>query len=157
MKTCSKASSLHQEVVNNVSNGIGGLFGLICIPLLIKKKVGAGITSTCLYGFELLMVFTFSTLYHSFQQPEVKQLLKIFGHISIYFLIAGAYAQLIIIFVNNQFGVSILLALWSLKILGINFKSSFAGKLDILSTGIYFLMGYFYWQEAKLSLQQCPQ
>ncbi len=128
MKTSSKAASLHQELVNSESHGIGVLFRIICI------------TATFVYEFGLLIVFTFSIFYYSFQQPVLKQLLKIFSHIGIYFLIAGTYASLIIIFVNNQFGDSILLALWSLTILGINFKISFAGKFEILSTGIYLLL-----------------
>lgn len=145
MKTSSKEASLQQEMVNSISHGAGMLFGVICIPLLIitaVKNVGApGIIATCIYGFGFFMVFTFSTLYHSFQQPGIKQLLKIFDHISIYFLIAGTYTPLIIIFVNNQFGITILVALWSLTVAGIFFKIFFTGKFEMVSTIIYILMG----------------
>lgn len=145
MKTSSKEARLQQEMVNSISHGAGMLFGVICIPLLIitaVKNVGtAGIIATCVYGFGFLMVFTFSTLYHSFQQPGIKQLLKIFDHISIYFLIAGTYTPLIIIFVNNQFGNTILIALWSLVVAGIFFKIFFTGKFEMVSTIIYILMG----------------
>ena len=89
MITSSKETSLQLEIVNSASHAIGVLFGIISIPLLIKiaiKNVSTtGIIATSVYGFGFLMVFTFSTLYHSFQQPKIKQVLKIFDHISIYF------------------------------------------------------------------------
>lgn len=145
MKTSSKEASLQQEMVNSISHGAGMLFGFTCIPLLIitaAKNVGtAAILATCIYGFGFLMVFTFSTLYHSFQQPGIKQLLKIFDHIGIYFLIAGTYTPLIIIFVNNQFGITILIALWSVTVAGIFFKIFFTGRFEMVSTIIYVLMG----------------
>lgn len=145
MKTSSKNAVVQQELVNSISHGVGVLFGLICIPLLItiaiKNTDMAGVIGVGVYGFGFLMVFTFSTLYHSFQQPRIKQLLKIFDHISIYFLIAGTNTPFIIIFVNNKFGISLLIALWSLTVLGIFFKIFYTGKFEILSTVIYVLMG----------------
>ena len=145
MKTSSKAASLQQELVNSVSHGLGVLFGIICIPLLIAvaiKNVGSGgIIATCVYGFGFLMVFTFSTLYHGFQQTGIKQLLQIFDHISIYFLIAGTYTPFIFIFVNNRFGILILIVLWSFTVMGIFFKIFFTGKFEILSIAFYILMG----------------
>jgi hemolysin III len=145
MKTSSKKVVLHPELVNSLSHGAGVLFGLICIPILIinalKNTNTAGIIATVVYGFGFLMVFTFSTLYHSFQHTRTKQLLKIFDHISIYFLIAGTYTPFIIIFVNNKFGISLLIALWSLTVMGTFYKIFFTGKFEILSTIIYVLMG----------------
>lgn len=145
MKTSSKEASLQQELVNSISHGAGVLFGLVFIPLLIviaTKNINQdGVIATCVYGFGFLMVFTFSTLYHSFQQPRAKKILKIFDHISIYFLIAGTYTPFIVIYVNNSFGMSLLVALWSLTLIGLIFKIFFTGKFEIFSTIIYLLMG----------------
>ena len=71
---------MKQELANSISHGFGILFGVVCIPLLIaiatKAGATAGIVGACVYGFSFLMVYTFSTLYHSFQQIQVKALLK---------------------------------------------------------------------------------
>ncbi len=145
MKTISKETLLHQEIVNSISHGAGLLFGIISIPYLIaiaiKNVSTAGVIAANIYGFGFLMVFTFSTLYHSFQQPRKKYIFKIFDHISIYFLIACTYTPFIIIYVNNTFGISLLVAVWSLTFLGIFFKVFYTGRFGNLSTAIYLLMG----------------
>jgi hemolysin III len=88
------------------------------------------------------MVFTFSTLYHGFQHEKVKRALKILDHISIYYLIAGTYTPLILIYNNNSFGMTLLCVLWSLTILGTVFKVFYCGRWEIVSTAIYLLMGW---------------
>ena len=136
---------LQQEKANSLSHGAGLLFGLIAIPHLIltaiKKDFPGTLPATCIYGVGFLLVFTFSTLYHSFHQPKTKQVLKILDHISIYFLIAGTYTPFIIIFVHNTFGTALLVVLWGLTLLGILFKVFFTGRFEILSTHIYVSMG----------------
>ena len=80
---------LRQELVNSLTHGFGILFGIICIPILLTQAVkngnAAGTVGAAVYGFSFLMVFTFSTLYHGFQQQRIKRLMKIFDHISIIF------------------------------------------------------------------------
>ncbi len=88
------------------------------------------------------MVFTFSTLYHGFQHEKVKRALKILDHISIYYLIAGTYTPLILIYNNNSFGITLLCVLWSLTIVGTVFKIFYCGRWEIISTAIYLLMGW---------------
>jgi hemolysin III len=88
------------------------------------------------------MVFTFSTLYHGFQHEKVKRTLKIFDHISIYYLIAGTYTPVVLIYNNNSFGITLLCVLWSLTIIGTVFKIFYCGRWEIISTAIYLLMGW---------------
>ncbi|MFM9910644.1 MAG: hemolysin III family protein [Chitinophagaceae bacterium] len=137
--------TLKQEIVHSAIHAFGILFGIITIPILTalaaKNANTAGIVGASIYGFSFLMLFTFSTLYHGFQQPQVKRVLEIFDHISIYFLIAGTYTPFLLIFLQNTFGITLLSVLWGLTILGIFFKIFFTGRFEIISVIIYFLMG----------------
>jgi hemolysin III len=72
----------------------------------------------------------------------VKRALKIFDHISIYFLIAGTYTPLILIYNHNNFGITLLCVLWALSIIGTIFKIFYCGRWEIISTAIYLLMGW---------------
>ena len=146
MQTNTSELRLKQEIVNSIMHGFGILFGIISIPILITLSVkGAnlnGIIGSSIYGFCFLMVFTFSTLYHGFQHERVKRALKILDHISIYYLIAGTYTPLILIYNFNSFGITLLCVLWGLTILGTFFKIFYCGRWEIISTGVYLLMGW---------------
>lgn len=137
---------IRQELVNSITHGFGILFGIVCIPILITQAVKngnpAGTVGTAIYGFSFLMVFTFSTLYHGFQHQRIKRLMKIFDHISIYFLIAGTYTPFLLIYMNNNLGITLLIILWSLTFAGTIFKCFFCGRWEIFSTIIYLAMGW---------------
>lgn len=137
---------IRQEMINSLSHALGILFGLICIPILITQAVKngswAGTVGASIYGLCFLMVFTSSTLYHGFQQQRIKRLMKIFDHISIFFLIAGTYTPFLLIYMNNNMGITLLVVLWSLTFSGTIFKCFFTGRWEILSTIIYLAMGW---------------
>jgi hemolysin III len=84
---------IKKEIVNSIVHGFGIIFGIVSIPILIafalKGSNIKGVIGAAIYGFCFLQLFTFSTLYHGFQNTQVKRTLEILDHISIYFLIAG--------------------------------------------------------------------
>lgn len=136
-----------QELANSITHALGIVFGLAGVPLLVVEafKIGsrAAIFGSVVYGISFLMVFVASTLYHSFHhQPRLHLLLRKLDHISIYFLIAGTYTPFILLHVYNQTGITILVVLWGLTLMGTILKLWFTGKFDLLSTVIYLLMGW---------------
>ena len=156
-----KSPYLRLEILNSLLHALGIVFGIISVPVLIaeatKNNNLAGITGAGIYGVCFLMLFTCSTLYHGFQQPKLKELLRILDHISIYFLIAGTYTPIILVFVNNPFGMRLLVALWTLTALGIVFKTFFTGRFEITSTFIYMLMGWILFIDPKNFFAVMPQ
>ena len=128
-------SRIQQELVNSIIHGFGIIFGIVSIPILIafaiKSNNTPGVIGAAIYGFCFLQLFTFSTLYHGFQYAQVKRVFEILDHISIYFLIAGTYTPFLLIYMNNTFGISLLIVLWGLTAFGIIFKIFFTGKWNI--------------------------
>ena len=145
MEVQTDRSDIKYELVNSIIHGFGIIFGIVSIPVLIALAIKSdntpGVIGAAIYGFCFLQLFAFSTLYHGFQHPQVKRVLEILDHISIYFLIAGTYTPFLLIYLNNTFGITLLVILWSLTALGIVFKIFFTGRWNILSTIIYILMG----------------
>ena len=139
-------SFLKLELANSIIHGIGVLFSIIAMPVLAivasHHDDNFILAGAAVYGFSFLMVFTFSTLYHGFQQPMVKEVMKILDHISIYFLIAGSYTPLILSYFYNKQGIIMLLILWSLAVCGIFFKIFFVNRFSRISVLIYFMMGW---------------
>jgi len=145
MKTPSTKLQIQQELVNSIIHGFGIIFGIVGIPILIafaiKSDNTLGVIGAAIYGFCFLQLFTSSTLYHGFQHAEAKRVFKILDHISIYFLIAGTYTPFLLIYMNNTFGITLLIILWSLTAIGIIFKIFFTGKWNVISTLAYIAMG----------------
>jgi len=141
-----KAADLRRELANSLTHGIGILFGVASIPVLsaVAARVDnvPGIVGATIYAFCLLMVFTFSTLYHGMQHPVAKRVLKIFDHIAIFFLIAGTYTPFLLTFMLDPFGITMLSVLWSLVLIGMFFKIFFTGRFKVVSTLIYVIMGW---------------
>lgn len=139
------AYSRAEELFNSLSHGLGLLFGIAAVPWLVytastgswNELIGASV-----YGFSFLLIYTASTLYHSFQEPSLKHRLRIFDHVSIYVMIAGSYTPFVLIYVNNATGFTILTVLWSLTLIGLFFKVFYTGRFEKLSVGIYLLMGW---------------
>jgi len=137
---------LRREMANALTHGVGILFCIASIPVL--AAIGAntgnvpGIVGATIYAFSFLMLFTFSTLYHSMQNSYAKKILRACDHISIYFLIAGTYTPFILVYMLNPFGITLLAIQWSLVAIGIAFKIFFTGRLAILSVAVYVAMGW---------------
>jgi len=137
---------LHREMSNALTHGMGILFGVASIPVLsaIGAKTGniSGVVGATIYAFSFIMLFTFSTIYHSIQNAEAKKILRTFDHISIYFLIAGTYTPFLLIYMLDSFGIALLTIQWSLVLIGTIFKIFFTGRFRFASTIIYVAMGW---------------
>lgn len=135
-----------EELANAVSHGVGLVLGLIGIPFLIQKAHETGETSTLVgvfaFSLGILMVYTFSTLYHSARNPKRKSKLQVLDHVSIYFLIAGSYTPMVFEVLNPDKSVIFLAILWGSVLVGSFFKLFFTGRFKTLSVALYLLMGW---------------
>ena len=139
-------SNLRLEIANSITHGIGIIFGIAALPVLsaiaANKDHTIAVVGAAIYGFSFILLFTFSTLYHAFQNPKVKSVLHVFDHISIYFLIAGTYTPFLLNYMLNTTGIVLLSVLWGLTLIGISFKIFFTGRFNYISTVIYLGMGW---------------
>ncbi|MBO9161186.1 MAG: hemolysin III family protein, partial [Escherichia coli] len=81
--------SLAEEIANSVSHGIGLVFGIVGLVLLLVQAVdlnasATAITSYSLYGGSMILLFLASTLYHAIPHQRAKMWLKKFDHCAIY-------------------------------------------------------------------------
>ena len=141
-----KIQSNHEELANAISHGIGFLLALILVPVLIAKASLQStnlITIACaVFSFGFLMAYLSSTIYHLVQNPKSKKLLRVWDHISIFFLIGGTYTPVVCKFTDQQTAIIFLGIMWSLIIAGSVLKIFFTGRYDKLSTAIYVLLGW---------------
>jgi hemolysin III len=138
--------TLGEEIANSVTHGIGALLSLIGTAILLYRAVRDGTTlhviSFAVYGSCLFLLHLSSTLYHALRPPRAKRVFRVFDHCSIYLLIAGTYTPFLLLSLWGRWGLTLLIAIWTLAIAGIVFKSLFIGRLQRASVLLYILMGW---------------
>ena len=153
-------TAFQRELANSLSHGFGILFGVVAIPILIALATThsnvPGLVGAAIFGFSFLMVYVFSTLYHSVAHPRLKRVLRIMDHISIYFLIAGSYTPFILTYMLDAQGIALLSVLWGMTLLGIIFKVFFTGQFGWASTLIYLFMGWMLVFVGRRFLESTP-
>jgi len=135
-----------EEIANSITHGIGAALSVVGLILLVVLAVIYGdiwrVVSFSIYGSSLIMLYLASTLYHSLPQPKVKRILRKFDHAAIYILIAGTYTPFLLVSLRGSIGWTFFALVWGMAAAGILWKMFFLGKLEVLATIIYILMGW---------------
>jgi hemolysin III len=141
-----KSYLIVNEVANAVTHGIGFGLSIVGLVLLVIKAEETGETlrtvSYSIYGATLIILYLFSTLYHSLIFTKAKTVFRVFDHSGIYLLIAGTYTPMCLLIISGVLGWAIFGVIWVLAILGIVYKSIWIGRHQHISTLFYVIMGW---------------
>lgn len=135
------------ERLNSITHLVGAVFALMAMGSLLTLGIQLAdplVTfSFSVFGLSLVLLYSMSTLYHSFQQPKLKHIFKILDHISIYLLIAGTYTPIMLLVLATDKSMMILAVVWALALLGIVSELVLSGRLvKIGQVLIYIAMGW---------------
>lgn len=115
------------------------------LPLLIKAAtIGtADFWSMLIFGLSMMTLYAASGIYHSviLPAPKIKIFRKI-DHSAIFILIAGSYTPICVLVLQPRFGYPMLIAIWSLALLGIVVKFLWITCPKWFSSVIYIAMGW---------------
>ncbi|MGD8112618.1 PAQR family membrane homeostasis protein TrhA [Vibrio sp. TRT 17S01] len=136
-----------EEIANAVTHGIGMIFGIVGLILLLLKAVehnadALTITSMSIYGGSMIVLFLASTLYHAIPIEKTKRALKTFDHCAIYLLIAGSYTPFLLVSLRTPLAIGLMIVIWSIALIGIIMKIAFVYRFKKLSLMTYLLMGW---------------
>ena len=134
-----------EEYWNALTHFIGLIGSIVGVFFLFSYNNNLTYLSTLgivLFGFGLISVYLSSTLYHYVSNPILKEKLRIFDHISIYFLIAGSYAPVCLITLLNMSGLYIFAVVSFIALFGTFFKLFYTGRFEKLSLVLYLFMGW---------------
>jgi len=134
------------EKFNSISHLVGAVLSLIGFGALLAVSIQlndwAIIVSFMVFGFTLIVLYTMSTLYHSFYPPKLKRVFQKLDHISIYLLIAGTYTPYMVVSLGDGNGPIMLLIVWVLALLGLMLDLIVKTRSEVLQILIYLLMGW---------------
>ncbi len=138
--------TIKEEITHSITHGIGAGLSIAGLILLVLRAVWFGntiqVASFSIFGATLILMYLASTLYHSIQQPRLKQVFKIFDHAAIYLLIAGTYTPFLLVALDSAWRWTLLVIIWGLALLGVSFKALFINRFQRISVLGYILMGW---------------
>ena len=134
-----------EEYWNALTHFIGLIGSIVGVFFLFSYNNNLTYLSTLgivLFGFGLISVYLSSTLYHYVSNPILKEKLRVFDHISIYYLIAGSYAPVCLITLLDMSGLYIFGVVSLIALFGTFFKLFYTGRYEKLSLLLYLFMGW---------------
>ena len=141
-----RSQTMGEEIANAVSHGAGAALAVAGTAVMIVRAClmssPMAVVSASLYGTSLIILYTFSTLYHSITNDTGKRVLRIFDHCSIFLLILGSYIPISLCLVKGAFGWVLFGINTACAVLGIVLNSLNLERWKKLSMALYILMGW---------------
>ena len=120
------------EKLNSISHLVGAVLALVGLGALlaigIQTRDSWILGSFSVFGFTLVLLYTMSTLYHSFHPPHLKRIFKVLDHVAIYLLIAGTYTPYMLVSLRDGNGFLIMAIIWALALAGILSELFLSGR-----------------------------
>jgi len=135
------------EKLNSISHLVGAVLALVGLGVLLTLSIQSRdfwiIASFSVFGFTLVLLYTMSTLYHSFHPPRLKKFFRVFDHVSIYLLIAGTYTPYTLVLMRDGNGWLIFGIVWALAFAGILSELLLSGRaIKVCQMVVYLGMGW---------------
>jgi len=137
--------SVEEEFSNWTTHFAGVILTIIGIPLLFffnNDSTTLSTLSIIFFSFGLLLVYCSSTLYHYVTETNLKEKLRIFDHVSIYYLITGSYAPVCLITLYEYSGLTMFFTVLILSIIGTLFKIFNKNRYEKFSLLLYLFLGW---------------
>ena len=154
--------TLAEEIFNAVSHGAGALVaGAGMVLLLVQSDTGMKILASCVYGISMIFMMTMSSVYHAMRSGSTaKRVCRRFDYVSIYLLIGGTFAPVLLVYLGGTLGVTLFCVQWGVILLGVTAVAVLGpGRWRPLHYTLYFLIGWSglmfipdFWQNNRLLL-----
>lgn len=142
----SKTYYILDNIFSAVTHGIGFSLSIAGLVILIVQAAQTGnpirIVSFTLYGTSLVLLYLFSTLYHSLVFTRADKVFQIFDHSSIFILIVGSYMPYTLVTIGGAKGWWMFGLILAMAIIGILYYILIPGNHIIFNTLIYIGMGW---------------
>jgi hemolysin III len=113
------------------------------VLLIVLGNGAAAKVAGSIFFAASFLLFGNSALYHRFNwNPKTKLILKRIDHANIFLLIAGSYTPITMLALPFSKGIWLLVAIWSMTIMGIGFRIFWIGAPRWLYVPIYIGMGW---------------
>lgn len=134
-----------EERFNAVSHGLGVLGAAAALALLLLRSSGAmELLASCFYGVSMVVMMLMSSVYHAMPTGSTaKRVCRRFDYTSIYLLIGGTFAPILLLYLGGTVGVVLFCVQWAVILTGVTLIAVFGpGRWRALHFTLYFLIGW---------------
>lgn len=142
-----RPQTLGEEIANAISHGIGFLFAIASLPILLVFNARDGhpvnLVAASVFSATMMLLYLASALYHAVPEGKVKVFLNRVDHAAIYLFIAGSYTPFALGVLHGRWGWTLFGAVWAMAAAGVAVKLMNLLRHPLWSTGLYVAMGWF--------------
>ena len=141
-----RVQSMGEEITNAITHGVGVLLSIsgtvIAIVYAALYGDARSVVSASLYGSGLILLYIFSTLYHSLTNKKAKYVFQVFDHCSIFLLILCSYIPISLSLLRGALGWVLFGINAFCTVIGIVFNAINMKRWHKLSLILYLVMGW---------------
>lgn len=141
-----KSYTVAEEVAHALTHGFGAVLSIVALVVMLLWSTAYGtvwhVVAVSIYGGSLILLYTASTLYHSFPWPRVKSYFQQLDHAAIFLLIAGTYTPFMLINLRGSWGWLFLAVAWSIALIGVAIELFAKNPPKWLSLTLYLGLGW---------------
>ena len=134
-----------EERFNTVSHSAGALLAAGAMALLLlRSDTPLKITASCFYGISMVLMMVMSSVYHAMKTGSAaKRICRRFDYTSIYLLIGGTFAPILLVYLGGTLGIALFCVQWAVILTGVTLILVFGpGRWRALHFTLYFLIGW---------------
>ena len=146
-----------EELFNSISHGIGAVFSIVALILMVVKAHGIINEATVsLFGVSMIILYVMSCIYHALPPSlEGKKVLRVIDHCNVFLLVYGTYIPMSLVGVGGKSGLALFIAITIITIIGVLLTAIKIDKTQVLQVICHLLSGWgalFFISQLKNSL-----
>ena len=136
--------SLSEELINSISHGLGGIFAIVALILmLVKSKTPMEYVTISIFGTTMILLYIISCIYHALS-PKLtgKKVLRILDHCNVYLLVLGTYIPISLLGVRGPLGWILFSIVTAISLIGIILSSIAIDKFQVFEVICHLINGW---------------
>jgi len=136
--------SLSEELINSISHGLGGIFAIVALILMVvKSNTPLEYVTVSIYGTTMIILYIISCIYHALS-PKItgKKVLRVLDHCNVYLLVLGTYIPVSLLGVRGTLGWILFSIVLTITIIGIVLSSIAIDKFQTLEVVCHLINGW---------------
>lgn len=136
--------TLGEEIGNTITHGLAVVLCIVALVLmLIKADRPIEYVSAAIFGSSMIMLYLMSSLFHGFKNGSLtKNIFQRFDHLSIYLLIGGTFAPMLLCVLEWPKGLIFFIVQWCLIAVGVVLKAINTQKHHLIHIFLYLAIGW---------------